>query len=201
MAFLGPDEMRRLIDATAERHRPLIMTACYTGMRQSEILGLKWEDIDWQSAKIYVRRTLQQGKFYEPKTQSSRRTVVVPPVLLEALRVHQLRQSVELGQNPFDLVFPNRAGKPMASRNLAQRVFEPALRSAGLRKVSFHALRHSYVSLLLSQGESIKFISRQVGHSSAKMTLDVYGHLLEGAHEEAMEKLEERLDGSRSSCR
>ena len=77
----------------------------------------------------------------------------------------------------------------MAGRNLLQRIFEPALRAAGLRKVSFHALRHSYVSLLLSQGESIKFISRQVGHSSAKLTLDIYSHLLEGAQGEAMRRL------------
>ena len=117
----------------------------------------------------------------------------MPPVLVEALKVHQLRQSVELKANPLDLVFPNRAGRPMASRNLAQRIFEPALRAAGLRKVSFHALRHSYVSLLLSQGESIKFISRQVGHSSAKLTLDIYSHLMEGAEEAAMVRLEERL--------
>ena len=162
-------------------------------MRQSEVLGLEWSDIDWQSGKIYVRRVLQQGQFYEPKTQSSRRAVIVPPVLVEALRVHQVRQSVELQQNPMDLVFPNSAGRPMASRNLSQRIFEPALRAAGLRKVSFHALRHSYVSLLLSQGESIKFISRQVGHASAKMTLDIYCHLLEGANEEAMARLQERL--------
>ena len=162
-------------------------------MRQSEVLGLAWGDIDWQSGKIYVRRVLQQGRFFEPKTQTSKRAVIVPPVLVEALRIHQLRQSVELDQNPLDLIFPNRAGRPMASRNLSTRIFEPALRAAGLRKVSFHALRHSYVSLLLSQGESIKFISRQVGHSSAKLTLDVYGHLMEGAEEEAMGRLEERL--------
>ncbi len=193
MDWLDPKEMRRLIAAADERYRPLIMTACYTGMRQSEILGLKWGDVDWQSGKLYVRRVLQQGRFYEPKTQSSKRAVVVPPVLLDALRIHQLRQSVELAENPLDLVYPNSAGRPMASRNLAQRVFEPALRAAGLRKVGFHALRHSYVSLLLSQGESIKFISRQVGHSSAKLTLDVYSHLLEGANEEAMARLQERL--------
>jgi len=193
MAFLSPEEMKRLIAATDERHRTLIMTACYTGMRQSEVLGLAWGDIDWQSGKIYVRRVLQQGRFFEPKTQTSRRAVIVPPVLVEALRIHQLRQSVELDQNPLDLVFPNRAGRPMASRNLSVRIFEPALRAAGLRKVSFHALRHSYVSLLLSQGESIKFISRQVGHSSAKLTLDIYSHLMEGAEAEAMGRLEERL--------
>ena len=193
MAFLIPDEMKRLIAATDERHRTLIMVACYTGMRQSEVLGLKWGDIDWQSAKLYVRRVLQQGRFYEPKTQTSRRAVIVPPTLVEALKVHQLRQSVELDQNVLDLVFPNSVGRPMASRNLSVRVFEPALRAARLRKVSFHALRHSYVSLLLSQGESIKFISRQVGHSSAKLTLDIYSHLMEGAQEEAMVRLEARL--------
>ncbi len=170
-------------------------------MRQSEVLGLEWGDIDWHSGKIYVRRVLQQGRFYEPKTQSSKRAVVVPPVLVEALRIHQVRQSVEPAQNPLDLVFPNSAGRPMASRNLSQRVFEPALRAAGLRKVSFHALRHSYVSLLLGQGESIKFISRQVGHASAKMTLDIYCHLLESANEEAMARLQERLESSASQER
>jgi integrase len=193
MAFLNPEEMKRLIAATDGRHRTLIMSACYTGMRQSEILGLTWGDIDWQSGRIYIRRGLQQGRFFEPKTQASKRAVVVPPVLVEALKGHRRRQAVELAENRLDLVFPNRAGRPMASRNLAVRIFEPALRAAGLPKVTFHALRHSYVSLLLSQGESVKFISRQVGHSSAKLTLDVYGHLLEGVEEAAMGRLEERL--------
>ncbi len=67
------------------------------------------------------------------------------------------------------------------------------MRAAGIRKISFHALRHSYVSLLLAHGESIKFISNQVGHSSAKLTLDIYSHLIEGSKEKAMEKLQEAI--------
>ena len=194
MEFLNPDEIRLVLKHTDKRYQALIMTACYTGMRQSELLGLQWGDVDFESGKIYVRRTLQQGQFYEPKTHSSRRAVVVPPMLVEALKIHRTQQSVELEENEHDLVFTNTKGRPINGRNLTRRVFESALKRAGLRKVGFHALRHSYVSLLLSQGESIKFISRQVGHSSAKLTLDVYSHIMEGAEEEAMQRLQERLE-------
>lgn len=195
MEYLSESEVKALIDATDERYRCLIMFACLTGCRQGEILGLRWADIDFASGKVYVRQTLQLGSFYEPKTEKSKRVVIIPPILVDALKVHQARQAVELESNDHDLVFPNLTGKPMHGRNLTQRVLEPALKRAGIRKVGFHALRHSYVSMLVNAGENIKFISKQVGHSSAQITWDIYSHLFPETEKEAVNRLQYRLFG------
>ncbi len=199
MDYLNPEELTKLLDATEERHRCLLTFATLTGCRQSEILGLRWGDVDFSAGKVYIRQVLQENCFYEPKTDKSKRVVVVPPVLIEALEVHQTRQAVELSENHHDLVFPNLVGKPMSGINLTRRVLYPALRRAGIRKVGFHILRHSYVSLLVNQGENIKFIQKQVGHSSAKVTWDVYSHLFPEGEKEAVLRLQDSLFGDKIS--
>ena len=187
--FLEPEEIRKLIETIEPQFNALVMFASLTGCRISEILGLRWSDIDFASEKVFIRQTLHANKFFEPKTEASKRTIDIPPILIDALRVHQTRLTVELETNDYDLVFPNSAGKPMDSQNLRRRVLEPALRLAGIRRVGFHALRHSYVSLLIAQGENIKTIQQLVGHSSAKVTLDTYSHLFNGTTKKAVSLL------------
>ena len=167
------------------------MFACLTGCRQSEILGLRWSDVDLVAGKVYIRQVLQEGQFYKPKTETSRRTVDLPGGLVAELKTHQLRQAVELEANEHNLVFTTRAGTPMESRNVTRRIFEPALKRAELRKVGFHSLRHSYVSMLISQDVNVKTIQALVGHASAKMTWDIYGHLFEGETKKAVSRLED----------
>jgi integrase len=190
MDCLDPQEVRKLIAATDERYRVLVMTACYTGLRQGELLGLKWEDIDFKSNRIFVRRTWQEGRFYEPKSKYSRRAVVVPPVLMEALKEHQARQLVDGPISELGLVFPNEAGKPLDRHNLLTRVLWPALTRAGLRRIRWHDLRHSYAATLISRGENIKFVQKQLGHSSIQITLDIYGHLLPETEKDAAQRIE-----------
>ena len=168
------------IAATDKKHKALIVTACYTGMRQSALLGLKWGDVDYAKSRIFVRRTLQSGRFYEPKTAYSRRNITVPRQVIEALEEHQARQAVELAENELELVFPNEAGKPIDGMNLYHRIFVPTLKRAGLRHVRFHDLRHSYAAALISAGENPKWIQRQLGHSSIQVTMDICGHLFAG---------------------
>jgi len=193
--YLEPEEIKRLIEAADERHKALIMFACLTGARQSEILGLRWCDIDLEEGKAFIRQILQGGRFYPPKSKAGRRVVDLPAILMEALEAHKIRQAVELSKNPHDLVFTSEKGTPLDGRNVAQRILEPALRIAGLCKVGFHALRHSYVSMLIAQGENVKTIQSLVGHASARMTWDVYGHLFEGAGRKAVDRLQDRLFG------
>lgn len=189
--ILMPEEMQRLVQNTDAHYRTLILTGCYTGMRLSEILALRWSDCDFNQGKIYVRQVLQGDRFYEPKTDKSRRAVAVPQFLVDVLKVHQLEQAANLERNEHDLVFTTPEGRPIDGVLFSRNVFNPALRLAGIRRVNFHALRHSYVSMLLHQGENIKFISNQVGHASAKMTLDIYSHLLPDTQSKAMRRLEE----------
>ncbi len=174
MNVLSPSEIELLIDNTDERHKTLVMLACYTGLRQSEAIYLRWEDIEFTSSRLFVRKT----ELYEPKTQTSLRAIPIPHELLEALKTHQLKQSVELDKNPYNLVFTNREGNPINPSNLDNRVLKPALRRSGLRSVRWHDLRHSYASALLAAGEPIKFVSSLLGHADASITLKVYSHVL-----------------------
>jgi integrase len=209
--YLEPEEVKRLLQAAgtldevwgSKGHKrdyitcrkALLMFAALTGARQSELLGLRWGDVDLEERKAYIRQVLQGGEFYPPKSEAGRRVIDLPGILVEELKAHQVRQAVELPQNPHDLVFTSETGRPLASRNVTQRILEPALRVAGLRKVGFHALRHSYVSMLIAQGENVKTIQSLVGHASAGMTWDVYGHLFENAGREAVDRLQNALFG------
>ncbi len=171
------------------------MFACLTGCRQSEILGLAWDNVDLESGRIFIRQTYHDGKFFPPKSQAGRRTIDIPPILVEELKAHQLRQMVELETNEYNLVFTTTEGTPMDKRNVVRRVLDPSRNLAGLRKVGFHSLRHSYVSMLISQGENVKTIQSLVGHASANMTWDTYGHLFEGAGRAAVRRLQDSLFG------
>lgn len=201
MDYLSPEEMAKLIEATDERHRCLIIFACLTGCRQSEILGLRWRNVELESGRVFIRQVCHGGRFYEPKTEKSRRAVAIPPALVKALKAHQLRQAVELESNQHDLVFPNLIGKPMDGHNVTRRILRPALRRAGLREVRFHDLRHSYISMLMNQGANIRFIQQQAGHSSAQITWDRYSHVYPETERAAVLQAESALFGKRKAKR
>jgi len=90
----------------------------------------------------------------------------------------------------LDLIFPNETGKPIDHNNMVKRYFEPALNAAGLARIRFHDLRHTYASLLIEQGENIKYIQSQLGHSSPTVTWNVYAHLMKSTNQEAACRLE-----------
>lgn len=201
MDFLTPEEMELLIEHTEDKHKALITVPCYSGIRRGELLALKWDDIDFKSNQIFIRRTLEPNtrKFLEPKTSYSIRAVAVPGFVIDSLRSHQLSQMVNLSENKEGLIFPNEIGQPMEHRNLVRRIFEPALKRAGIRRVRFHDLRHSYAAALISAGENIKWIQRQLGHSSIMVTMDIYGHLLPDTEINASARLEKALKPSSQS--
>jgi hypothetical protein len=117
----------------------------------------------------------------------------MPATLVTALREHQLASRFS---SEDDLIFPNEKGTPLDGHNFVRRVFDPALRRAGLPKIRFHDLRHSFASLLIAQGEHPKLISEQLGHASVQITLDRYGHLLPASYDSAGERLELALFGT-----
>jgi integrase len=188
MDYLQPEEIRLLLNNSDEPYRTLFMTAVLTGMRRGEILGLQWGDIDWQSNQIRVRRSLfwqtheenkirrqdKRSMFTSPKSKRSVRAIVMSPQLREALEIHRIKSPV----SPFDLVFCNANGNPIDPDNMSHREFHPALVRAGLRKIRFHDLRHTYTTLLIAQDANAKFIQAQLGHASIQTTFDRYGHLL-----------------------
>lgn len=196
MHFLSQEELSTLIGATPLEHRALIATACLTGMRRGELLALSWDDVDFLNSRLHVRRAVSGRKIAEPKSKYSRRVISIPTTLMEMLKSEQLRQAVELPENPDNLVFPNQCGHLMDHSTLMRHVFWPALKRAGLPRVRFHDLRHSFASMLIHRGENVKYIQRVLGHSSIQTTLDVYGHLLPEAGAEAAERLEQAFFGS-----
>lgn len=191
---LKPDQVAGLIEAAADlKYRTLFMLAAMTGARQGELLGLKWSDVDLANGLITIRRTFTKGRFFEPKTQKSRRKVDLGPAMRAELikwRMKCLKTKAE------DLVFPNRAGKPMNYSNMVRRHFHGALNAAGLPRVKFHSLRHSYASIQLQAGQNVKYVQAQLGHAAASMTLDVYAHYLGGANPEAAKGLEGHILGT-----
>jgi len=184
--ILTPEEIRKLLDAADDNHYRLITeVAIFTGMRQGEILGLKWGDLDWNSRQIHVRRAWKEGVFTEPKTRHSVRRVDLPDFLIHDLKKWKLR----CPKSELDMMFPNGAGNPESHTNLLQRGFYPALRRAGLRKIRFHDLRHTHASLMLANGEDIVRVSRLLGHANPTVTLNVYSHMLPREHYGSTDRL------------
>ena len=190
--FLKPPEIRIMIENTeGQKYKVLFKLAVMSGMREGELLGLKWTDIDWFNSQVHVKRTFNHGRFYEPKSEASRRCIDLGPSVISELKKWQLACL----PNELDLIFPNAEGNPMDCMNLVKRHFHPALRRAGLRRIRFHDLRHTYAALLIDQGEHPKYIQRQMGHSSIKVTMDTYGHLMEKVNPEASKRLDETVFG------
>jgi integrase len=184
MRILRSEEIDALLRAATPAYRPLLASAIFTGLRQSELLGLQWADVDFEDGVLHVRRQLDRnGDYTQPKTPKALREVVLMPSLAALLREHK-RRSAHGG--PTDPVFATATGRPMYYRNVTRRGLTAAITEAGLgrqgeARLRFHDLRHTYASLLIAQGLNVVFISRQLGHASPSMMLDVYGGLFDRA--------------------
>lgn len=196
---LDRDQVRALLAATREdRLEALYVVAIHCGLRQGELLGLKWEDLDLDAGTLQVRRTLSSAKegprFSAPKTAKGRRSVRLTPTALEALKRHSARQADEMTKadtlyKDHGLVFASMVGTPLSRHNLT-RAFKAALRRAGLPQTfRFHDLRHTCATLLLGRGHHAKFVQELLGHATIAVTLDTYSHVLPGMadHTAAME--------------
>jgi integrase len=177
----GKDDIQKLLAAaTGNRHRALIITAALTGMRASELRGLAWDAVDFDRKVITVRQRADEwGTIGAPKSAAGHREIPMMDVVVNTLR--EWRLACPKGE--LDLVFPNTLGKVEPLCNIAQRVWHPLQRNAGLvdaagkPRFHFHALRHFFASLGIEQGFSPKRLQAMLGHSSIQMTFDRYGHL------------------------
>jgi integrase len=187
LRVMTPAQIKCFLDTFKEQHhRTLFMLAIFSGARQGELLGLKWSDIDWDNNQIRIERTFNKGQWYRPKTKTSYRAIDLGPLTMKQLKMWKLA----CPPNNFDLIFPSKAGTPMDESNLMNRIYRPALKRAGLPKMRFHDLRHTFASLLIEQGENIKYVQTQLGHSSPTVTLDVYAHLIKPVNRESANRLE-----------
>ncbi len=206
---LTPEQVRQfLADSKGTRFESLFLLAVTTGMRQGELLGLRWRDVDLDLCVITVRHAIQRiaGKFefVEPKSAKSRRQVVLTADAAEALRKHRARQAedrLRLGQHweDNDLVFANEVGKPVEVSNLTHRYFRPLLSKAGLPRIRFHDLRHTAATLMLGAHVDVKVVSEVLGHSQTAFTMDRYQHVTWAMQNEAARAVSALLKSSANS--
>jgi integrase len=200
---LTPEQVKMLLDAASgDRLEALYVLAVHTGLRQGELLGLKWDDIDLQARTLQVRRALTTAKggprLAAPKTKGSRRRVSLTRVAAQAFKGHLERQLEEIDRagslwQENGLVFASETGAPLDRRDLTSRQFKPLLERAGLPHFRFHDLRHTCATLLLTQNVNPKVVSEMLGHSSIAITLDTYSHVLPNMQDSAARALEEAL--------
>jgi integrase len=174
------EQVQRLLATISGRHRPLIVTAVFTGMRASELRGLPWSAVDFEKRTITVRQRADEwGAIGMPKSSAGQREIPMSPTVLNTLHAWQ----PECPKGELDLVFPNTLGKVQPLSNIAHRTWRPLQVKAGLVDdageplFNFHTLRHFAASLWIELGFTPKRLQAMLGHSSVQMTFDRYGHL------------------------
>jgi integrase len=199
---LSQDQVKTLLRTSkGERNEALYVVAVHTGLRQGELLGLRWSDVDLSANRLSVARSLKVTAdglaLGPPKNKASRRSVPLNKMAVTALEAHRRRQNEERLRAPVwhdhDLVFPNRVGNPMDHNNLYHREYKALLKKARLHDqgFTFHSLRHTFGTALIKGGEHPKVVQSLLGHASIVQTMDTYSHLLEGIGSDAVGGLEE----------
>ncbi len=195
------DQVNIFVEAAkGSRYYILFYTALFTGMRRSELLGLKWGDVDFMFGQICVRRSLHHLKdgsyvFAEPKSAKSRRTIALTPSNTLLLKEHWENQRLErsmLGTSASanDLVFGTVEGKPLRP-NTITRAWEVLAAQCGLPVIRLHDARHTHASIMLKQGIHPKIVQERLGHSSIEITLDTYSHVAPGLQEAAAKRFDD----------
>lgn len=192
MRFLSHDDVAGLVNAIDRRYRALVLVASYTGLRAGELMALRRKHVDLLRRTITVVEQVQYigGRYHvlPPKSVAARRSVAMPRAVADSLREH-LADYAEPGVE--GIVFPAPEGGYLRIENFRRRVWRPAVAAAGLAPLRLHDLRHTCASLAIAAGADVKVLQRMLGHASAALTLDRYGHLLPGQAEAIAERLDE----------
>jgi integrase len=189
------DELRTFLAATAgHRLHMVFYLAAVTGMRRSELLGLRWSDVDLDRGALRVAQKLVKGSdgyvlHLSTKTAAGARTIALDGGTVARLREHRLRQveqrlAAGSAWHDLDLVLAREDGSPIPPEAVSQG-FRRAVAAAGVPRIRFHDVRHSHASLLLQAGEPVKVVSERLGHASPTITLTIYAHVLPGMQEGA----------------
>nr|WP_269751019.1 site-specific integrase [Paenactinomyces guangxiensis] len=192
-----PEEINRFLEVARPRRAfPIYYLTLMTGMRRGEVLGLKWEDIDFENSIIHVSRSwtvsdkvkiIHEGG----KTANSRRSIHVSRSVLDVLKIHRERQQEEHKQLGItsDFVFTTGKGELYHPDTISE-FFHETQQAAGVPRIRFHDLRHTHASILLQKGVHPKIVSERLGHSSISITLDIYSHLIPTIQKEAADAIE-----------
>lgn len=198
------EEVKQFLSSFEEgdRYRIIFVLAIYTGMRRGEILGLRWKDINFETGQISISQILAfKGKLKDgAKTSAGNRSIAMSPYVMSELKKHRLiierekrwriNQNEEYEDNDLVVCQPN--GKPMSWSNF-HKFWQRRLIKSGVRPIRFHDLRHTCATLLLSAGVHPKVVQELLGHSSIKVTLDLYSHVMPNLQSEAVKELDRML--------
>jgi integrase len=196
------DELNRLIQAAElGLFKTLIFTVAMTGIRHGEALGLQWGDLDLTAGKITIRRTWpdkwrdDEPIFYVPKSKHGVREIPIPAEFVQALKRWKLSCPI----SKWDLVFPKKDGNPHDRSTILRSGLYPAIRRAEVKKLDMHALRHTFASLLLSQGTPITEVSSYLGHADPQITLKVYSHWIPRMKTDSISRLADMILGAKAA--
>ncbi|MBI4333030.1 MAG: site-specific integrase [Chloroflexi bacterium] len=188
--------------ARSTEYYPLCYLALFSGMRRSELLALRWSDIDLLLCQVSVTRTLHQLHnreiiFRQPKTAKSRRLIALTPSTTSVLREHhdaqeKVNRALGIPFNGDGLVFCQPDGRPLLPDSVTQ-AWRHLVKRAGLSGIRLHDCRHTHASLLLKQGVHPKIVQERLGHASIQITLDTYSHVAPGLQEAAAARFDEIL--------
>jgi len=198
MVLSGEELGRFLLEAREDKFFGLFLILATTGLRPSEGRALKWDDFDLAKKTVSIRRSIDKdnskGEFKELKTKKSYRKIILFPGVVRVLKEKKQNEKI----NTLNLVFPNEQGKPIQHRNLVRRHFKPILNKAEIdKKFNLYGLRHTFATLMLSEGIHPKIVSEMLGHESTSTTLDLYSHVLPDMQEQVVGRWENILKKER----
>jgi integrase len=197
--YLTSEQMAKYLESIrAHRLYAAFVLECVTGMRRGEILGLKWNCVNFKTGELKVKETWIKsvsGKTYfsGPKNETSKRTIIIPQEVVKELKKHKKAQAAEKltwgdDYQKHNLIFPKENGEPMRPDTFYETHIK-LIGEAGLGHIRFHDLRHSVASALIDKGFNLKDIAELLGHSSIEVTADIYGHLTRERKRDATQSL------------
>jgi len=200
MQVMSETDMHLFLEyAKSTRYYPLFYVLLFTGMRRSELLALRWSDIDLLLCQASVMRTLHQLNnrdfvIGQPKTAKGRRLIALSPSTIAVLREHRdeqvkQRQAIGMPLHDDDLVFSQLDGKPLLPDSITQ-AWRNLARCAGLKGIRLHDARHTHASIMLKQGVHPKIVQERLGHASIQVTLDTYSHVTPGLQQAAAKRFD-----------
>lgn len=200
--ILGPDDLKRIAAEVHERYAPMVYLAGVLGLRWSEVAALRVKWIDFFRSTITVAEAAPEvdGRPItgEPKSRAARRTLAIPPFIKDALAAHLARRGLR-AEDADELVFAAPGGGPLRASNFRNRVWTPAVEAAGYPDLTFHDLRHVATSLMVEGNEHPRVIQHRLGHSTARLSMELYAHVSDDTDRQVASWLEDLFSSSKGT--
>ncbi len=203
MQTWNEDEIARFLEGARDtEYYALFYLALFTGARRSELLALRWQDVDLLFGQVQISRGLHHLKdgsyvFSQPKSAKSRRAIALPPSAVMVLRDHRDKLLTVGDLADDDLVFCHLDGSPLRP-NSVSRAWVRLAAGCGVKTIRLHDARHTHATLMLKQGIHPKIVQERLGHSSIAVTLDTYSHIIPGLQDAAARQFDEAFTAHRT---